>query len=65
MTSLKAVCGCKWILQSNAVITPTEVLRSAQVHSTEANHTIILQGVIIRPRAKEWSQPIQHDNQRK
>jgi hypothetical protein len=60
MTKLKAVCGCKYILESNAVITPTEVIRDAEAHAELHNHAIILQGFIDRPRGKEWKRPIEH-----
>jgi len=57
MTRLKACCGCRWTLQSDNVITPTEVLRAADAHANEANHTIILQGVIEKPRPGKVFQP--------
>jgi hypothetical protein len=61
MTRFKATCGCKWSLASDAVITPTEVVRAAQAHAEERNHSVILEGMIERPRKKEWIRPIEHE----
>lgn len=63
-TRLKAYCGCKEFLQSNEVISATEVIRWAEAHAVEFNHSLIFQGEIrvVKPRKVVVQQ---RDNQRK
>ena len=45
-TKLSAVCGCGKTLHSCGEISPTEVVRWAEAHASEANHTVLFQGEV-------------------
>jgi hypothetical protein len=50
---IKAYCGCKQFIQTDNVITPTEVIRWAEAHAYDNRHTVMIQGEVRVQKRKE------------